>query len=79
MVEKVQYKVNDVVRMKKKHPCGSDTWTILRVGMDFGLKCNGCGHFVMMPRVKFEKMAKAIVTEYIISITSFIVHIYSLS
>ena len=36
MVEKVQYKVNDVVRMKKKHPCGSDTWTILRVGMDFG-------------------------------------------
>lgn len=62
MVEKVQYKVNDVVRMKK-HPCGSDTWTILRVGMDFGLKCNGCGHFVMMPRVKFEKMAKAIVTE----------------
>ena len=56
MVEKVQYKVNDVVRMKKKHPCGSDTWTILRVG-------NGCGHFVMMPRVKFEKMAKAIVTE----------------
>ena len=63
MVEKVQYKVNNVVRMKKKHPCGSDTWTILRVGMDFGLKCNGCGHFVMMPRVKFEKMAKAIVTE----------------
>ena len=63
MVEKVQYKVNDGVRMKNKHPCGSDTWTILRVGMDFGLKCNGCGHFVMMPRVKFEKMAKAIVTE----------------
>lgn len=31
--------------------------------MDFGLKCNGCGHFVMMSRVKFEKMAKAIVTE----------------
>ena len=63
MVEKVQYKVNDVKKIKKKHPCGSDTWTILRVGMDFGLKCNGCGHFVMMPRVKFEKMAKAIVTE----------------
>ena len=45
MVEKVQYKVNDVVRMKKKHPCGSDTWTILRVGMDFGLKCNGITTF----------------------------------
>ena len=35
MVEKVQYKVNDVVRMKKKHPCGSDTWTILRVVYNF--------------------------------------------
>ena len=59
----MEYGLNDIVEMKKKHPCGSDTWTILRVGMDFGLKCNGCGHFVMMPRVKFEKMAKAIVTE----------------
>ena len=59
----IPYETGDIVEMKKKHPCGSDTWTILRVGMDFGLKCNGCGHFVMMPRVKFEKMAKAIVTE----------------
>ena len=59
-MEKINSKVNDIVRMKKKHPCGSDTWTILRVGMDFGIKCNGCGHFVMIPRPKFIKMAKEV-------------------
>ena len=60
-LERVQYDVGDVVRMKKKHPCGSDLWEILRTGMDFGIKCKGCGRFVMLPRPKFEKMAKAIV------------------
>ena len=49
------YKVGDVVRMKKAHPCGSYEWEITRVGMDFGIKCRGCGHFVMLPRAKFEK------------------------
>jgi hypothetical protein len=61
-MEKVHYAVGDIVRMKKAHPCGSDTWEILRVGMDFGIKCQGCGHYVMMPRPKFEKMAKAILS-----------------
>ncbi len=61
MMPRVRYEVGDVVRMKKQHPCGSDLWAITRVGMDFGLKCRGCGHFVMMPRPKFEKMARAIV------------------
>ena len=60
-MERVRYDVGDVVRMKKKHPCGSDLWRITRVGMDFGMKCEGCGHFVMIPRVKFEKMARAVV------------------
>lgn len=58
MVEKVSYQVGDVVRMKKEHPCGSNAWKITRTGMDFGLKCQGCGHFVMMPRPKFEKMVR---------------------
>ena len=38
------YKVGDIVRMKKAHPCGSYEWDVLRVGMDFGIKCRGCGH-----------------------------------
>lgn len=53
--------VGDVVKMKKAHPCGSDEWRVTRTGMDFGLKCEGCGRFVMMPRTKFEKAAKVIV------------------
>ena len=59
-MERVRYEIGDIVRLKKQHPCGSDTWKILRTGMDFGLKCEGCGHFVMMPRPKFDKMARAI-------------------
>ena len=47
--------------MKKTHPCGSDQWEITRVGMDFGLKCQGCGRWVMIPRPKFEKAVKAVV------------------
>lgn len=59
--EKPKYSVGDVVRMKKTHPCGSNEWSITRTGMDFGIKCVGCGHFVMMPRKKFERMCKEIV------------------
>ncbi len=64
-MERIQYDVGDVVKMKKQHPCGSDLWEILRTGMDFGLKCRGCGRFVMLPRPKFEKMVKAIVEKHL--------------
>ncbi len=57
----MQYSIGDIVKMKKAHPCGSSEWEITRTGMDFGLKCCGCGHFVMMPRPKFVKAARAIV------------------
>jgi hypothetical protein len=55
------YAVGDIVRMKKAHPCGSHEWEILRTGMDFRLKCQGCGHLVMMPRTKFERLVREIV------------------
>lgn len=51
----VRYQVGDTVRMKKAHPCGSDLWEITRTGIDFGLKCHGCGRRVMLPRAKFER------------------------
>ena len=63
-MDRIQYDVGDVVKMKKKHPCGSDQWEILRTGMDFGIKCQGCGRFVMLPRLKFEKMVKAVVEQH---------------
>ena len=50
--------VGDKVEMKKQHPCGSKNFEILRVGMDFKLRCLGCGREVMVPRVKAEKNIK---------------------
>ena len=58
---KPTYAVGDIVRMKKAHPCGSHAWEILRTGMDFRLKCQGCGHLVMMPRTKFERLVREVV------------------
>ena len=54
----MQYEVGDIVKLKKKHPCGSFEWEILRVGADFRLKCLGCGHQVMMARRIVEKKHK---------------------
>ncbi|MFI3251158.1 MAG: DUF951 domain-containing protein [Eubacteriales bacterium] len=51
----------DTLIMKKPHPCGSATWQVLRVGMDFKLRCDGCGHEVMLPRSKVEKNIKEII------------------
>lgn len=51
----MDFNVGETVKMRKQHPCGSDTWEILRVGADFRLKCTGCGHQVMIARSKFEK------------------------
>lgn len=54
-------RLGDKLVMKKKHPCGSDTFTVLRIGMDFRIKCDGCGHEVMVPRSKTEKNIKKII------------------
>lgn len=55
--------LGDVVKMKKKHPCGNDLFTVTRVGMDFKLRCNACGREVMLPRVAAEKNIKRIERE----------------
>ena len=47
-------KLNQKVELKKSHPCGSKIWTVLRVGMDIKLRCEGCGHELMLPRSKAE-------------------------
>ena len=53
-------RLNDILQMKKKHPCGADTFSVLRIGMDFKIRCTGCGREVMTPRVKVEKNIKKI-------------------
>lgn len=52
--------VGDILKMKKKHPCGSSEWEVLRIGADFRLKCTGCGHQIMIPRVKAEKNVRGV-------------------
>lgn len=52
--------VGDIVTLKKSHPCGSYDWEVLRTGIDFRIKCQGCGHMVMLPRIKLEKNVKKI-------------------
>ncbi|MBR1758953.1 MAG: DUF951 domain-containing protein [Lachnospiraceae bacterium] len=51
----MEIQIGDVIRMKKKHPCGSDAWRVLRIGADFRLECAGCGHQIMIPRRQAEK------------------------
>ena len=53
--------VGDILEMKKPHPCGSLEFTVLRVGMDFKIRCTGCGREVMLPRAKIEKNIKKVV------------------
>ncbi len=53
-------RIGDIVKMKKPHPCGSHEWEIQRVGIDFRMKCLGCGHQVMLPRVQAEKNIRGI-------------------
>lgn len=54
--------IGDVVEMRKKHPCGSHEWEIVRVGADIGLQCKGCGRRVLLTRRKFARGAKRFVS-----------------
>ena len=51
----MEYNLNDIVEMKKQHPCGSKLWELTRVGVDFKLKCLRCGHVITLERPKALK------------------------
>lgn len=57
----MEVKVGDILEMRKAHPCGEKTWIVLRTGMDFKIRCQGCGHEIMAPRRKIEKNIKKII------------------
>ena len=57
------FQVGQVVKLKKPHPCGGNLWKIIRVGADFRIQCQACKRGLMIPRVKFEKRVKKILTE----------------
>ena len=53
-------RLNDILVMKKEHPCGEKRWQVLRTGADLRLKCMGCGHLIMVPRWKAEKNIRSV-------------------
>jgi len=57
----IEVYVGDLVRMRKVHPCGCFEWRVVRIGADIGLKCQGCGRRVLLPRSTFERRLKAFV------------------
>ncbi len=56
-------KVGDIIQMKKTHPCGAKEFEVLRVGMDFKIRCVGCSREVMVPRLKCEKNIKKVISK----------------
>ena len=56
----MDYQVGDIVKLKKPNPCVSLVWEIVGVGGDFRLKCEGCGHQVMVTRKLVEKNARGL-------------------
>jgi hypothetical protein len=54
--------LNDLLRLRKPHPCGSYEWTVVRLGADIGLECKGCGHRVMLTRRELAKRMKTNLT-----------------
>ena len=59
-VRRMDVRVGDVIQTKKPHPCGANCFDVLRVGMDFTIRCQGCGHEIMLPRSKIERNIKKI-------------------
>lgn len=56
----IPYETGDIVEMKKKHPCGSSEWEILKAGADIKMKCLGCGHEIIIKRSLAQKNTKKI-------------------
>jgi hypothetical protein len=58
-----ELQLNNILRMRKPHPCGSYEWTVVRLGADIGLECKGCGRRVMLTRRELARRIKVILPE----------------
>jgi len=58
----MEIRLGDVVRLKKKHPCGSYEWQVVRLGADIGIKCLKCQRCILLERHVFERRVKAFVS-----------------
>jgi hypothetical protein len=70
MIGPVDVQVNDVVRLRKPHPCGGYEWQVTRIGADIGLKCLTCGRRVLLDRPTFNKRVKAVVRKQTLGVSS---------
>jgi hypothetical protein len=57
----VELQIGDIVRLRKKHPCGGYEWRVVRLGVDIGLVCQTCDRRILLPRSTVNKRLKAIV------------------
>lgn len=56
----VAFSLGDLVQLKKPHACGTNRWRVIRMGMDIRVKCDECGHSVLIPRVRFERIIRKV-------------------
>ena len=59
----MEYNLNDLVIMKKVHPCGNSEFKIIRLGADIKIRCTKCDHVIMLSRVDFNKKIKKVVSD----------------
>ena len=57
-----EIRLGDVVRLKKKHPCGSDEWEVVRLGADIRIRCLKCQRYVLLERSVFERRVKTFIS-----------------
>jgi len=55
--------VNDIVRLRKKHPCGGDEWQVVKTGIDVRIQCLKCGRLVLLERSTLERRIKSFVSK----------------
>ncbi len=54
----VGLQLDEVVRLRKPHPCGGSEWRVVRLGADIGLKCQTCGRRILLPRRELARRMK---------------------
>jgi hypothetical protein len=64
----MEINIGDVVRLKKKHPCGGEEWRVTRVGADIGIKCLECGRRVMLERAIYERRVRAVLSKGVVAV-----------
>jgi hypothetical protein len=54
-----EFRIDQTLRLKKPHPCGSYEWRVTRLGADIGLRCVKCNRYILLPRAELERRLKS--------------------